>query len=66
MNGSEDSRQLTLISEANYGGDAAIMEKQLSCYTERIMPGFNPESPSAREEFPKGFLWGTATAAYQI
>ncbi len=26
----------------------------------------NTGSPSAREEFPQGFLWGTASASYQI
>ena len=30
------------------------------------VPGYNIEEPLYYDTFPEGFLWGTATAAYQV
>ncbi len=47
------------------GGSAT--EKEIpGCWPAAEMPGSVPESEIQRARFPDGFIWGAATAAYQV
>ena len=37
----------------------------VNCHPDPI-PGYEIEEPIFYDTFPDGFLWGTATAAYQV
>lgn len=61
-----DRRRFLLGSAAAAGGSMLRGSARGSVVAQQAAPGSVSVAAMARARFPEGFLWGTATAAYQV